>query len=180
MYTYTCQPECEIHGGLLNQLHTHINHSEVASMVSLHDLDQIEEEAWYPLQRLFDVFNEVNSSHGAMMNFVSIGMAVAENALLPPNMNDAATTEFWQLWSDGYFYNHRNGNIGALDVEFPEDGRVRVIDTTPYPTDHIYGVIYGFFKRFNPRKSQYTVKIDPDVSRKEDGNDRSIFHIQWG
>lgn len=179
MYQYTCDPECEIYGGLLTQLHTHINYDDVESIVKRQGLGAIDADKWYPLQRLFDVFNEVTKASGAMLNFVSIGMAVAEHALLPPEMEDATQTNFWELWAGGYFYNHRNGNIGKLDIEFPEPKHVRVTDSTLYPSDHIYGVIYGFTKRFNPAKAFFTVKYDETPIRKESGGGVTVFHIYW-
>ncbi len=179
MPKYTCDPNAEIIGQNLMSTVVHLNRESVQPFLKRHGLDDIDPEKWYPLSQWMAVLNDIEDEGGGMMDFVSLGLAIAETAVLPPEVDNASFEEFCEGMDYAYQMNHRNGDVGHYIAEKVADGHMKVSVTAPYPDDQAYGVLYGFARRFLPKGTSFSVKYDEDVPRMEKGGDRTIIHIRW-
>jgi hypothetical protein len=48
----------------------------------------------------------------------------------------------------------------------------------PYPDDLMYGMMYGFVRRLAPAGSGHIVAYDETITRKDQGGDYTVIHIQ--
>lgn len=179
MPKYICDPNAEIIGQNLLSTTIHINKESVQPFLIKHGLDQIDPEQWYPLSKWMAVLNDIAEHGGGSTDFVSLGLAIAQTAVLPPEIEKASFEEFCQGMDYAYQMNHRGGDVGHYHAEIISPKHVKVTVTAPYPDDQAYGVLYGFARRFLPKGSRFTVQYDPDVARKEEGGIETIIHIKW-
>ena len=76
--------------------------------------------------------------------------------------------------ADTYQRMHRGGFAGEYIVEAIGDFVIQIIDSTPYPHDFTYGMIYGFSRRW---KSEKQAVIRRDVESCTD--DACVYVITW-
>jgi len=176
---YTCDPNAEIIGQNLMSTVVHINKENVQPILEKHGLVNIDPEKWYPLQTWMDVLNDIEETGSSMSDFVSLGLAIAETAVLPPEIENASFEEFCAGMDYAYQMNHRGGDVGHYVAEKIADGHMKVTVTAPYPDDQAYGVLYGFARRFLPTSTDFVVEYDENIPRKEMGGTETIVHITW-
>ena len=62
-----------------------VGNQEIMPYFEKHGMTNINPNAWYPMQKIIDVYNDMaDSKTGSMFDFVSIGMKEAEQAIVPP------------------------------------------------------------------------------------------------
>lgn len=154
MARYTCDPNAEIIGQNLLSTVVHINRESVYPFLVKHGLDNIDPQQWYPLQAWMNVLNDVAEQGGGSSDFVSLGVAIAQTALLPPEIENASFEDFCASMDYAYQMNHRNGDVGHYMAEQMGEHHIKVTMTAPYPDDQAYGVLYGFARRFLPPKTK--------------------------
>ena len=110
-------------------------------ILAAHGLGNIQASHWYPQQSWLDAFKEISAGTvNAMLDLVSIGMAVPENATFPP---DVATIESALESLDvAYHMNHRGGEIGHYYCTAVNSKQVDLVCQNRYPCDFDYGLIY--------------------------------------
>src|SRR5689334_15385833 len=125
-----------------------INAKHTLPILQNYALDDIDAESWYPLQDVLGVFQEIHKRDTTrLFDLVSIGMAAAEYSRIPDDQTMSLLV-ILQYMSEAYSRMHRGGFAGEYLVDSIGDFAIQVIDTTPYPHDFTYGMIYGFSRRW--------------------------------
>ena len=167
-------PRAETSGRLVLAFTQSLHHDEIKPILRKYQLEPVDPDAWYPQQRLLDVFREIQEGHtNVSQNLVAIGMKGAETAAYPPEI-DSIKTALLALPLI-HELNHRNiPNVGLeYEVQILGDRHIQVTNHSPYPNDTLYGFIWEIVKRFKPAESQFTIYI---VDRKAED---ATFDIQW-
>ncbi len=152
---------------------------DIRPILERHQLVDIDPTAWYPLSKWLDVLTDISNESDSTFNFVAIGMAIAQTAVLPPEVENMTFEEFMFGLDTFYQMQHRNGDAGTIKVEKPEKNHLIIKVRVPYPDDLEYGTAYGFAKRFLPRGTKFIVKYDENTPRREEGGEYTIIHITW-
>lgn len=177
------EPGIEVSGVSAQALTSCIVHDQIEEMLIRYNLNNIDTDAWYPLQDVLDLFNEIATTGGRSQHFVSIGLAVAENncATLPEQMRSLSLIEFLNAYEQIYLTRQRcceSGDKGYLRPEQVDEHHIIVRLRVPYPDDLFYGILYGLTRHFRPDGKGFTVRYDPDLPRREQGGDETVIHIQ--
>jgi hypothetical protein len=178
MYEYKCDPNVELNGNSARALLRSMLVDEYRHILKQYGLIEIDVEAWYPLQHILNVLSKIRQTGNAMMDFVSIGMAAAEHSILPPEVDQLSIQEFFKLYAQVYPTRHRNGDPGQMWVDVDENGNITITLDNPYPDDLMYGMMYGFTRRFIPRGVSFTVTYDTSQPRKEHGGDVTVIKVE--
>ncbi len=181
MAKYTSfDPNAEIIGQNMMAFINCLQQGNIVPILDKYDLTNIEPDKWYPLQAWLDVLSDISEKGSAMFDFVSIGMAISESAVLPPEVDKLPFEVLILGLNDTYQMQHRNGDAGFLEVEKVEDKHIKITVNVPYPDDLEYGVAYGFARRFLPEGTVYNIKYDEEKTRREQGGeDDTVIHIRW-
>jgi hypothetical protein len=180
MTIYTCDPNLEIPGRAAHHLLESINRDNYLPILEQHGLADINEDSWYRLQDLLNVFNDMNERGGTMMDFVSIGMAAGSNSILPPEMRDVPLNKFLPAYAQYYQQLHRNGDAGEIRVETQADNHVVLTIDVPYPDDLMYGLFYSYARRFARPDMHFMVRYDDELTRRDSGGEYTVIHVTWG
>jgi hypothetical protein len=177
------EPGIEVSGVSAQALTSSIIHKEIEAILIRHNLNNIDVEAWYPLQDVLDVFNELAAMSNKSDYFVGIGMAVAQNTYngLPDAMRKLSLIQFLNGYEQIYLTRQRcceNGDKGYLKPEQVDEHHIVVRMRVPYPDDLFYGIMYGLARSFRPAGKGFTVKYDPDLPRREQGATETVIHIR--
>lgn len=157
------------------------NRDNILPFLEKHDLGNIDPNQWYPLQRWLDVLSDLAENKGAMFDFVSIGVKIAETAVYPPEV-EVGQVPFADLVMQIpqiYQIQHRNGDVGVERAEKIDQQHVRLIMRTPYPDDLAYGVVWGMARRFLPNHAKFRIAYDETELRRDQGGERTILDISW-
>jgi len=180
MREFTCDPETLLGGYSIQALFYGVLVENYRHILQKHHLDKIDPKSWYPLQSMLTVLQDIaNTSTDNMMNLVSIGIAVAQRAQLPPEVQHLPLDEFFNFYEKFYPSVHRNGNAGYIRSEKVADNHLVITLDIPYPDDLFYGTMYGYARRFLPPGTSVTVEFDPDVLPKDEGGEKTVIHIEW-
>jgi hypothetical protein len=176
----TCEPNVEIRGDVLLSLLLNIRAKDIEQYVEKYGLTDVKAGNWYKIQPFLDLLNQLAFIDEQTLNFVAIGITIAETAYMPPEMSQMSFGELLMHWDDHYQGNHRYGNIGHKSTEKVNDKHYRVtLHGGLYPDDFEYGVIYGFGKRFLPKGIHFFVRYDDTVQRLDKGGEKTILDVQW-
>jgi hypothetical protein len=158
-----------------------ITSDQVLPYLKKHGLEHVEPDQWYPLQKWLDVLSDLSvaAEGGAMQNFVSIGMTIAETAIYPPEYEAMPFEQKLAISNDIYQMQHRNGYVGEQHPELLGPGEIKLSIKSPYPDDLAYGVLWGQARRFLPRGSNFVIEYDDAIRRRDDGGEVTIYHIRW-
>jgi len=180
MRKLSCDPGIEVIGHGVLAFTDNIAASQIGDILVRHKLTSIEPEGWYNMNDLLDVLNEIVERHmNITMNYVAMGMKRAESAKMPPNADKMTLPEFLNNWNNVYQMQHRGGDVGQLKVKAITDTHYEVTYDIIYPDDFIYGVAWGFTKRFLPKGTSFVVKYDENVIHKDKGGQSTVIHISW-
>lgn len=169
----------EIRGATIIPYRDSINSQNYLDIYTKHGLGTINPDAWYPMQNLVDVFNDIQASGNAVMDFVSIGMKMSENLPLPPEMANSSSIEMVRNVDQAYQYSNRGSDYGYIRGVITSERHVTVHYRVPYPDDLLYGSLYGYAKRFLPVGTSFTVAFDIKTIRMEQGGTETVIHVKW-
>jgi hypothetical protein len=127
---------------------------------------------------ILNLFKDITSGDNAMFNLVSIGMAVADHAILPPKFASMTADEFFPVVDQVYQAQHQ-GNVGQLTTRKIADGHYKIETVSPYPDDFWYGIYYGWAKRYLPDGPPFTIQYDESVQRADEGGDSTVIEVSW-
>lgn len=179
MRIYTCEPSTEVSGEVVIGFVDNIQGEEFRPFLEKQGLTNPQADQWYPLQKLMDIFNEMQTRGGSWSNFVALGVAVAEHSVKP----DAAVTlvQTLEMWDEFYQVNHRNGKITRVEtVKHQPKNYSLVFDLNHnYPHDFVYGMIYGTCRNLLPKGTKFTVRYDEFYAPTNPNADKVIIHIEW-
>ncbi|GAB4521454.1 MAG: hypothetical protein OHK0046_32830 [Anaerolineae bacterium] len=179
MITHDVDTNIELNGNTTYAFISSVLHDDYAHILEANDLAEIDREAWYPLQNILTVLHEIANMRGAMLTLVSIGIAAADNAELPAEVAKLSPGQFLKLYEQLYPARHRNGSPGKVLVELVSNTQARITLTAdvPYPDDVMYGVFYGYMRRFAPH--DFVVAYDEKTSRRDLGGSDTIINVSW-
>lgn len=180
MRTLTCEPDVEVIGASMISLIDNLVADEIRPTLEKHGLTEIDRETWYPAQKWLAVMNELAVASNTMSSFVAVGMGIARNAVLPPQLQDAPLGKIIEMWDVIYQKQHRGSNIGSKVIEKVSDNHYRITLKDLYPDDLSYGVAYGWCRRFLPPETPFTVQYeDMSKRRDEETSDSTVLIVQW-
>jgi len=149
----------------------------VLNQYGLESVDDIQTDGWYPIQLTLDMFKAIDKHSNASANYVALGMSMSTHAPMPEEIE--TIPHFIAALNDLYVFSVRNFPESELyEHEIVNDRHIRLVDNNPYPHDMIYGLVYGFVKRYAPANSEWTVTrtyknpADPNA-------DGAVYDITW-
>jgi len=170
----------EFPGQILIDLANAVGSDQIMPYFAKHGLTNIDPKAWYPQQKLLDVYNDMQATkNGTMFDFVSIGTKQAEQAIVPAQFASMPLLDILQGVGQVFKLNNRGTDIGEMRCETMTDKHVKMILRVTTPDNLWYGIFYGFVRRFIPKDTRFTVYFDKDVPRRDNGGDVTIIHITW-
>jgi len=180
-YPYRYAPDCKVIGAAASALVNHMNRDAVIDSLETHGLVEIEPEAWYPADKFVNVFKDWIESDpsGVSSNLVSVGLAIIENMVLPPDMETMSQREKLLMVGTLHELQHSGGDPGGYEIFEVGPQHIQYNTNTIYPDDMIYGYIYGIARRYLDSGTRFTVRYDPDVPRQEKGGTQTIIHLTW-
>jgi len=160
-----------------------INYENFAAIYAKHGLNHVDPNKWYPARVITDVINDIiETSVGmdAMMDFVSIGMAMIDEmaSMLPPPGQASLEEVMFNLDKFRASVN-RGTDPGYLKVEKVSDTHLVVHTRTIAPDDVDYGNYYALARRYLPARTPFTVHFDEKAPRHDDGAAETVIHIRW-
>lgn len=168
----------EVVGSVVIAYRSSINIENYQDVYSRHGLDEIEPDAFYSMQKLVDVFNEIEQAPSdAMFDFVSIGMVSGEQIQKTFMENGVSFTDSMLAIQSMHYEMNRGADVGYFKVEVAEPGYLICYMRGPYPSDLYYGAIWAAARV--RELSDFTVYYDTEALRFEDGGDETIIHVQW-
>lgn len=170
--------DAEVVGYLLAGYKHAVNHEEFDAYFEKH-IGEIDPEQWYPFQKLLDIFNDIDANPSSMMNFVDIGMAIAEHTPLPPEWDELPIEGVLQEYTAITALVNRGTDLGEIGYKIVDPRHVRLHYRFPVPDDYWYGVTYGFMRRFLPKGTPFKVYFDVGLPRREQGAEATIIHVTW-
>jgi hypothetical protein len=170
----------EIPGRILIDLANAVGADEILPYFQKHGLTNIDPDAWYPEQKLLDVYNDMSDTKdGTMFDFISIGIKEAQQARVPEAFTKMPLLEILQGIAQVFKLNNRGTDYGEVWCETLDDHHVKIHMRTPQPDDLWYGAYYGFVRRFLPPGTHFTVAYDDSVKRRDLGGEVTILRISW-
>ena len=180
---YKADPALELAGVTTLSLVENIVSDAIQPLREKHNLVEIDTEKWYPVQQVFDLFNDIVEEHGTQ-SFVAMGMKIAEQSEFPPEMlgSELSLVQILEGWQTHYEANHRGG-------DYPPVGTIKVADNHYqlvlklehiYPYDLVYGMVYGFCKLLLPKGTPFTVKYDEKQNPHTEGASKILINVMWG
>ena len=181
MRVLTCPPQTEVRGDVLLSLVDNLQAEHLKLYLEKHRLNRIEPGKWYELCAFQNLLNELNQLGYSSLNFVAIGISVAEDALMPDDLHDSSFKEIVENWDLHFRHNHRNGDIGQKVVEKLSHNYYKItLKGGIYPDDLEYGVLYGFARKYLPHGSIFKVWYDEQLPRLDRGMGKyTVMYIQW-
>ncbi len=157
-----------------------INLDHYQPFLKKYNLDDINPERWYPMQIVLDLLGEIAGSRGGMLDLVSIGMKIMENAILPPEVEALPFEQVVAMWDQFYLANNRGTDPGYIKPVQVTPKHYQMIHHIPYPDDYAYGGIYGGARRWLPVGTNFTVYYDEELPRRDkDDAETTVIHVQW-
>lgn len=176
-YNVFCEDH-EVWGQSLLDISNAINMADYLPIFKKHGLEKLDPQTWYPLQKFFDVLNEIDEQGGDILDLVSIGMNIGSKFAIPPEMEALPYAELIKLTPQIYNMTHRGSNIGSFAVQEVTPKHFKVLLQVPDPDDLWYGIVYGFTRRcLMPTGQYFTVIYDENQARQENGGDITTIHI---
>ncbi|MBI5252288.1 MAG: hypothetical protein HY912_22565 [Desulfomonile tiedjei] len=151
------------------------------AILAEHGINNPKSGEFYVLQYLFDAMKEVESKFSREMLY-RIGYNIAQNAILPPQMN---SMEIALSGIDvAYHMNHVGGEIGhyAFTRLDSQSGvkKAKMVCRNPYSCSFDWGVIEGFAKRFQPQGCiDILVRHDETTGCRSKGHEECSYIISW-
>ncbi len=150
----------------------------IRPILEKHNLLNVDANAWYPHQPLLDCYRDIaEGGFQGMMNLVSIGMRIPEDAIFPPGINDVPTA--LESINIAYQMQHRGGEIGYYRAVHLSPREIMMQCHNPYPSDFDYGIIYAMVKRFRPKGAQFLVRRNDAGPSRLKGADMCQYFVTW-
>lgn len=173
-------PDAEVLGGAINGFIDAVNRNNIMPHLQKLGMTDIQNDKWYPKKMYIDLWNSILSSNqSAMYDLVSIGMTIAKTAW-PPEADGQPVEDLILSWGDAFDFVNRGADRGYIRTEKRGSNQYAVICRTPDPDDLHYGIVFGFCRRFMPKKQQYTISYDNSVTRRDQGGEETVILINMG
>lgn len=179
MPLFTCDPAIELNGHTTNAFLSSLLTDQFMPVVEKHGFATIDVEQWYPLHKVLALLADIYEGNDAMSRLVSIGMAAAENAQLPPEALALSPVQFMKAYEQMYPTRHRNGSPGLVEVTIADENSASItLDAdVPYPDDVMYGVFYAYVRKLTPEGKHFVLRYDDKQARREHGGTQTVMHL---
>ncbi|HNI25860.1 MAG TPA: hypothetical protein PLJ29_05845 [Leptospiraceae bacterium] len=187
-------PEIEMIGSaalsVVNGIKTSFSQKIIQGILKDNGLENVEAEKWYQTQKWLNAFRTISEQIGANTVFLT-GMAIPENALLPPEIStiEAALSAI----NIAYHMNHRlngeplfdpssgriNDIIGNYKCNILGDRKVQMICDNPYPCDFDRGLIEGFARKFKSPGSSGVSAVHSSRECRKNGDYFCEYTVTW-
>jgi hypothetical protein len=181
---YVASPELEVAGSTTLSFIDNISSTTFRPLIERHNLQAVDTTQWYPLQRIFDLFNDIAEQNGTQP-FVAMGMKIAQQSEFPPEMlgHELSLVEVLNGWQAHYEANHRGGDLPPVETIKVDDTHYQLILQPDhlYPYDLVYGMAYGFCRLLLPKGSSFKVAYADGHHPHLDmsGDDHVIINVSW-
>jgi hypothetical protein len=137
----------------------------------------LEKESWYPLDRLLEVFQAIQTEIGRN-TLKAVGRKIPENAQFPPNIR--SLEEGFRSIDVAYGMSHRGpGNAGGYHYTPVGERTARMTCDNPYPCPMDEGLLEAIGERFRPPDSLWVrVEHQPGSCRKN-GGPSCTYNLSW-
>ncbi len=179
MPSYNCHPHAEVIGKNLRAFHEHTLKDQVLPILEEHNLTSVDVNQWYRLQNWLSVLNDLSDRSNSMSNYVSIGLGISKNTIIPSELQQVSLPDFLDHADAIYQYQHRGADVGEIMVEHLAPQHIRLCMHVVYPDYLEYGVFFGFARRFLPKGTRFKVYFDNTIKRYDLGGEMTVLHIQW-
>lgn len=182
MRIYTADPNLEVAGLTTLSFVSNLDSTNYAELIKKHGLENVDTEAWYPLNKVFGLFNDIAAQNRGHAPFVVMGMKITQQSPFPPDMlNGLTLAGILEGWQEHYEASHRGGTLPPVVTEKLGEQNYRLIlqEDHLYPYDLVYGMAYGFCKLLLPRGTNFKVMYDPEHTPYGDYGDRIIVNVSW-
>lgn len=182
MNILTANDEIEVAGITTLAFVDNIMSSDWKELREKHDLVTIDESQWYPVQKIFNLFNDIVAQYGTQP-FVAMGMKIVERSVFPPEMlnDELSLIQVLEGWQAHYEANHRGGDFPPVVTRKQADNHYQLILDAEhlYPFDLVYGMAYGFCKRLLPSNADFKVSYDETFNPYRNKDEQVIVDIKW-
>lgn len=180
----SCDPGMELIGQAALSFINNVQSSEIHPYLVKYGLTNVQPDQWYPASKIMDLMNDMAHGTNLTSNLVAIGMEIATNMVMPPEMEHAPLVAILEAWDVLYHMQHRNlvnpgVDIGYVKLEKVTENHYTTIHRHLYPDDMTYGLAYGMAKRFLPKGTHFKVKYDSEAPNRDQGGSVTIIHIMW-
>jgi len=139
-------PNAEIRGGMIVAIQQALGAAAAPYFARAGFVD-VSPNGWYSLTNYLQVLYEIfEHEPNVMQNMVSLGMSTAEHAILPPEID--TLEKGLKALEMGWSMNTRSAKPAIWSVQPIDDHNFICVNTSPFPIDQEYGVVYGFARRF--------------------------------
>lgn len=171
-------PNAKVIGQVLFVFPHNVEADAIQSLLEKHRITDPDPATWYPVYDILKLFGDITSGDNAMFNLVSVGMSIAEYAVLPPEFESLTADELF-LRIDQIYQAQHQGDVGQLITHKIADGHYQIETISPYPDDFWYGNYYGWAKRYLPEGTPFTVQYDENTPRADHGGEATVIEIKW-
>lgn len=169
---YVAPEGLEVAGSTTLSFVDNIGSTTFQPLVEKHGLSNINTDQWYPVQTVFDLFNDIVKESGTQP-FVAMGMKIAEQSEFPEEMlgHELSLVEVLEGWQAHYEANHRGADFPPVETVKVSDQHFQLVLRPDhiYPFDLVYGMVYGFCKLLLPQETDFNVAY-------EDGHNPYLNH----
>lgn len=170
----------EVIGANMLSIIDNLQAEELQPILEKHDLTKVDPQAWYPVKKWLDAMNDMAKEPNLTNNYVAVGMRIAQNVVLPPELQNATLPQILNMWDAIYQMQHRGGDVGYVKIEQLSDTSYRTTHRHLYPDDITYGVAYGFGTRFLPQETNFSVAYEDDNARLDSGDaQETVILVKW-
>jgi hypothetical protein len=144
-------------------------------------LSNIKPDQWYPEKPWVDLLNDLAEEQGAMFDFVSIGMKMAELVPPPADPKSVSFSALMVAWGKAGASEaiYRGPDPGGRKVEVVGEKHLKAIFRYASPDDMMYGFIYSYCRRFLPPGTRFKVQYDEAVLRHDNGGEQTVVNVTW-
>ena len=178
MHLKNVDPNVKILGRAFTSILTNLQSQEIQDALQSLNLHEIDPDHWYPITLWWEIFDELEKQPNLASRLVAIGMEISRTLPLPDD--NFTIQEIMETWDTLYHGNHRDGDVGHIEIKQVDNNHYHVIHPATYPEDFTYGVAYGLLKRFVSESEHFTIQFHPDFPRMRDGSDNIHFLVTWG
>ena len=175
-------PKVEVNGQTVLSIINGINEvfkPKMKEILKRYNLEKPEIDKWYNQKNWLNAFKDISETIGKHTLF-SIGKAIPENAIFPPQINNLETA--LNSIDIAYHQNHRGGEIGYYKlIKFDSTNREAVMECkNPYPCHFDRGIITSIVRKFTPSDSlDQNIVLDTSKKSRLEGGETSWYIITW-
>lgn len=139
----------------------------VVPMLGKYGIDELYPNRWYPQQAWLEILEALTQEVG--IDLMSVGSRIAAAVSLPNG--HFTIPKLLTFLNDLYRQTHRHCEP-PFRAEVIGERKVRIEDSSPYPPDLHFGLIFGLFSRVMPYGANLTVRC-------EHGGKATIYTVTW-